>query len=38
VQSNDGEDEDQRENQDNDGVDLETGRLIGVEPYSQHPY
>lgn len=32
VQSDDGEDEDQRQHQDNNRVDLQTGRLIGVQP------
>jgi len=31
VQRHDAEDEDQRENKDNDGVDLESGRLISVK-------
>jgi len=30
VQGDDTEDEDQRQNQDDDGVNLEAGRLIGV--------
>lgn len=29
------ENEDQRQNQDNDGVDLQTGGLVRVQPYKQ---
>lgn len=32
MKSNDREDEDQRQNQHDHRVNLETGRLIGVEP------
>jgi hypothetical protein len=32
VQSNDAEDEDNGQSHDNDGVDLETGGLISVQP------
>lgn len=32
VQGDDGEDEDEGEDKDDDGVDLQTGRLVGVEP------
>lgn len=32
VKSDNAEDEDNRQSHDNDGVDLETGRLIGVQP------
>ena len=32
VERLDVEDEDQRQNQDHDGVDLQAGRLVGVEP------
>ena len=32
VQSNNAEDEDNRQCHDNDRVDLEAGRLIGVQP------
>ena len=31
VKSDDGEDEDQRQNEDNNGVDLQAGRLVSVE-------
>jgi len=31
VKSNNAEDKDERENKDDDGVDLEAGRLIGVK-------
>lgn len=31
VQADDAEDEDQRQNKDDDGVDLQTGRLISVQ-------
>lgn len=33
VKSDDREDEDQRQNEDDDRIDLETRRLVGVEPY-----
>jgi hypothetical protein len=33
VKGNNAEDKDKRQNKDNDGVDLEAGRLISVEPY-----
>lgn len=32
VQSDNAEDEDDRQSHDNDGVDLEAGGLIGVQP------
>jgi hypothetical protein len=32
VESNNGEDEHNRQSHNHDGVDLESGRLIGVEP------
>lgn len=32
MQGDDAEDEDQRQNQDDDGVNLEAGRLVGVQP------
>jgi hypothetical protein len=34
VKSNNTEDEDNGQGHDHDGVDLESGRLIGVEPYT----
>lgn len=33
MQGNDREDEDQRQHQHDHGVNLETGRLVSVEPY-----
>lgn len=33
MQGNDREDEDQRQYQNDHGVNLETGRLVSVEPY-----
>lgn len=33
MQSNNAEDEDQRKNEHDDGVDLEAGALVRVEPY-----
>lgn len=35
MQSHHAEDEDQRQNQYDDWVDLQAGRLVGVEPYSR---
>lgn len=32
VKSNNAENEDERKHENNDGVDLQTGRLVGVEP------
>lgn len=35
MQSNNGEDENQGQDKDNNGVDLQSGRLVGVKSYKQ---
>lgn len=36
MKGNDAEDEDKRKNEDDDGVNLEAGGLVGVQPCDQH--